>query len=89
MLEALGWVATALFVSSYFCKDPGTLRRVQAVAALVWIAYGLAIESGPVIASNVLVAAIAAYSSVGPEGSGGRGDAVARGRLEALDSARA
>jgi hypothetical protein len=63
MLEALGWVATALFVSSYFCKDPGTLRRVQAVAALVWIAYGLAIQSGPVIASNVLVAAIAAYSS--------------------------
>ena len=63
MLETLGWVATALFVSSYFCKDPGTLRRVQAVAALVWIAYGLAIQSGPVIASNVLVAAIAAYSS--------------------------
>jgi hypothetical protein len=63
MLEALGWVATALFVSSYFCKDPGTLRRVQAGAALVWIAYGLAIQSGPVIASNVLVAAIAAYSS--------------------------
>ena len=63
MLEALGWVATALFVSSYFCKDPGTLRRVQAGAALLWIAYGLAIQSGPVIASNVLVAAIAAYSS--------------------------
>ena len=63
MLEALGWVATALFVSSYFCKDQGTLRRVQAGAALMWIVYGLAIQSGPVIASNVLVAAIAAYSS--------------------------
>ena len=63
MLEMLGWVATAMFVGSYFCKDPGTLRRVQAGAALLWIAYGLAIQSGPVIASNVLVAAIAAYSS--------------------------
>lgn len=63
MLELLGWVATAMFVGSYFCKDAGTLRRVQAGAALLWIAYGLAIQSGPVIASNVLVAAIAAYSS--------------------------
>ena len=63
MLEMLGWVATAMFVGSYFCKDPGTLRRVQAGAALLWIAYGLAIQSGPVIASNILVAAIAAYSS--------------------------
>lgn len=63
MLEALGWVATGLFVSSYFCKTPGALRRVQATAALLWIAYGLAIRSAPVIASNVLVAAIAAWSS--------------------------
>jgi hypothetical protein len=63
VLEGLGWVATALFVASYFCKDQGTLRRVQAGAALLWIVYGLAIQSGPVIASNVLVAAIAAYSS--------------------------
>jgi hypothetical protein len=64
VLEALGWVATALFVSSYFCKDAGTLRRVQATAAILWIAYGLAIGSAPVIASNVLVAGIAAYSSL-------------------------
>lgn len=63
MLEALGWVATGLFVSSYFCKSPASLRRVQASAALLWIAYGLAIRSAPVIASNVLVAAIAAWSS--------------------------
>ncbi len=64
MLEALGWVATGLFASSYFCKDQSLLRRVQASAAVLWIAYGLAIGSAPVIASNVLVAAIAAYSSL-------------------------
>ncbi len=63
MLDALGWVATGLFVSSYFCKSPDLLRRVQALAALLWIGYGAAIGSGPVIASNVLVAAIAAWSS--------------------------
>ena len=64
MLEALGWIATVLFASSYFCKDQALLRRVQASAAMLWIAYGLAIRSAPVIASNVLVAAIAAYSSL-------------------------
>ncbi|HET9315619.1 MAG TPA: hypothetical protein VFQ51_08515 [Vicinamibacteria bacterium] len=64
MLEALGWLATGLFVSSYFCKDQALLRRVQATAAVLWIAYGFAIGSAPVIASNVLVAAIAAYSSL-------------------------
>lgn len=64
MLEALGWLATALFAGSYFCRDAALLRRVQASAAVLWIAYGLAIGSAPVIASNVLVAAIAAYSSL-------------------------
>ena len=63
MLETLGWVATGLFASSYLCKSPNVLRRVQASAAVLWIAYGLAIRSAPVIASNVLVAAIAAWSS--------------------------
>ena len=63
MLDALGWIATALFVSSYFCKSADLLRRVQAGAALLWIGYGVAIGSAPVVASNVLVASIAAYSS--------------------------
>jgi Bacterial inner membrane protein len=64
VLEALGWVATGLFASSYFCKSPSVMRRVQASAAALWIAYGIAIRSAPVIASNVLVAVIAAYSSL-------------------------
>ena len=63
MLDALGWIATGTFVSSYFCQSPDRMRRVQAGAALLWIGYGVAIGSGPVIASNVLVASIAAWSS--------------------------
>jgi hypothetical protein len=63
VLEALGWLATGLFAGSYLCRDQALLRRVQATAAVLWIAYGLAIRSAPVIASNVLVAAIAACSS--------------------------
>jgi hypothetical protein len=42
------------------------LRRVQAVAAVLWIAYGVAIAAKPVIAANMIVAAAA----LGSEGVG-------------------
>jgi hypothetical protein len=62
-LDWIGWVATALFVSSYFYKEPATLRRVQGIAALAWAAYGLMIHALPVIVANVIVAAVAAWTS--------------------------
>jgi hypothetical protein len=61
--DAVGWTATAVFAASYFCKEPATLRRTQALAALVWIAYGVALRATPVIAANVVVASLAAWSS--------------------------
>jgi hypothetical protein len=63
-MDAIGWVATAIFAASYFCKEPATLRRTQALAALVWIAYGVALQSAPVIVANVVVASLAAWSSL-------------------------
>ena len=63
-MDAIGWTATALFAASYFCKEPAALRRTQALAALVWIAYGVALESAPVIVANVVVASLAAWSSL-------------------------
>ena len=63
MLEWIGWVATAMFAGSYFCKQPATLRRLQALAALLWISYGLLIKAAPVVAANVAVAVSAIYSS--------------------------
>lgn len=60
----LGWVATGMSIGSYFCRNQLILRRVQAVAALVWISYGLAISSRPVIAANVVVANVAAWSTL-------------------------
>jgi hypothetical protein len=61
--EGIGWVATAVFASSYFCKKPATLRRLQAGAALLWIGYGVLIKAPPVIVANVVVGALAAFSS--------------------------
>jgi hypothetical protein len=65
----IGWAATALTVSSYFCRNPRTLRMVQATAALVWICYGVVLRSNPVIAANVLVTAVAVWTTVRGPGS--------------------
>jgi hypothetical protein len=61
-LEALGWLATAVFSASYLFRSGTALRRVQAVAALLWIAYGIAIASKPVVAANAIVASVALIS---------------------------
>jgi hypothetical protein len=63
MPELVGWVATLVFAISYFFRDPKSLRWTQALAALLWIAYGITIHSRPVIVANVIVASAAVYSS--------------------------
>jgi hypothetical protein len=63
MLEAIGWVATAVFSASYFFRQPSALRRIQAGAACLWIAYGVAIHARPVVIANVIVAVAALYST--------------------------
>jgi hypothetical protein len=63
MVDWVGWLATALVVGSYFFKRQVVLRRIQAVAALAWLTYGVLIHSGPVIVANVIVAAAALGSS--------------------------
>jgi hypothetical protein len=68
MTETLGWIATAVFVASYFFAKPAALRAVQMVGAMLWIVYGFLIGAIPVIAANVLVFSAAAWT-------------VARGRM--------
>jgi len=64
MVEALGWAATLVFVGSYFCAQPATLRRVQMLGAVMWVAYGVVIHAVPVIAANVLVLGAAAWTGL-------------------------
>jgi hypothetical protein len=40
-LNTSGWIATAVFSSAYFFKQPSLLRKIQAIAALLWMIYGL------------------------------------------------
>ncbi|MGQ0650200.1 MAG: YgjV family protein [Gemmatimonadaceae bacterium] len=63
MMGYLGWVATAVFVSSYFCAKPATMRRVQVVGAAIWMVYGGAIQAWPVVVANFLVLVAAAWTA--------------------------
>ena len=65
-LTIIGWLATAVFASSYFVRRSLTLRRIQAGAALLWVMYGIAIDAVPVVVANLIVAAAALYSSFPP-----------------------
>lgn len=62
-VDWIGWLATAVFITSYFSKQPATLRRIQALAAILWGLYGVLISALPVIVANVLVASVAVWSS--------------------------
>jgi hypothetical protein len=62
MLDGLGWVATALFASSYFCKTSRAMRRLQASAAVLWIGYGIWTNALPIVVANAIVATLAVYS---------------------------
>jgi hypothetical protein len=64
MLDWLGWVATAVFASSYFFKEQLVLRRIQAAAALLWVAYGAMIHALPVVVANLVVASVAVWSTL-------------------------
>jgi hypothetical protein len=63
-LNAIGWTATAVFSSSYFFKEAATLRRIQAAAAALWVLYGVAIHSAPVVVANLIVGIAAIYTSL-------------------------
>ena len=63
-VELLGWIATAVFVASYFAARPSLLRAIQMLGALLWVTYGLLIGASPVIVANLLVFSAAAWTAL-------------------------
>jgi hypothetical protein len=63
MSDWLGWTATAVFTSSYFFTRAGSLRRVQMIAAVMWVAYGVLVAAPPVVVANFLVLGAAAIAT--------------------------
>jgi hypothetical protein len=64
MTDILGWVATAVFVGSYFFKRPALLRAAQMFGAGLWIFYGALIGALPVVIANGLVLTAAAWTLI-------------------------
>src|SRR5690242_4817296 len=62
--DTIGWIATAVFVASYFFSRPAMLRGLQMLGAALWMTFGILIASRPVIVSNILVFAAAAWTLV-------------------------
>jgi hypothetical protein len=63
-LDWVGWTATAVFLYSYRCTNQRQLRRVQALAAGLWVIYGAMVSAIPLVVANVLVVIVALYSSL-------------------------
>jgi uncharacterized protein with PQ loop repeat len=66
MISSIGWLATALVTASYFFRNHKTLRIMQALGAVVWLTYGILINSKPVMVANIIVAVVALYSTFLP-----------------------
>ena len=64
MTDMLGWVATAVFVGSYFFTRPALLRAAQMLGATLWIVYGALIGAIPVVVANGLVFGAAAFTLI-------------------------
>jgi len=62
MLQLVGWIATAVFISSYFFTE-SRLRWAQGMGASLWVVYGLTIGSWPVVTANVLVLVAALWTT--------------------------
>lgn len=60
--DSVGWIATAVFVASYFFPKPAMLRGLQMLGAMLWMTFGVLIASKPVIAANILVFAAAGWT---------------------------
>jgi len=63
MLDAIGWIATAIFSVSYFVRQPAHMRLVQGLAAVCWIIYGVLLHALPIIGANAIVCSLAVYSA--------------------------
>jgi hypothetical protein len=68
----LGWLATGVFVGSYFFTRPAALRAAQMGGASLWIVYGVLIHAAPVVAANALVLAAAAWTTFSPARTAGK-----------------
>lgn len=53
MIETIGYIATAITGISLMMENLKMLRLINALGCLIWIIYGLTLDSMPIIITNV------------------------------------
>ena len=61
MIEALGYVATAVVVGSFAIQDVRRLRMANTIGSLLWIVYGFLKQDSPIIFVNISIALMHTY----------------------------
>lgn len=61
MIDALGWIATAVVVGSFGIQDVKKLRLVNMFGSMLWIAYGFLKQDNPVIFVNISIILMHTY----------------------------
>lgn len=61
MIDALGWIATAVVVGSFGIQDVRKLRIVNMVGSILWIAYGFLKQDNPIIFVNISIILMHTY----------------------------
>ncbi|MEI8141528.1 MAG: SemiSWEET family transporter [Chitinophagia bacterium] len=61
MIEALGWIATAVVVGSFAIQDVRKLRFINMIGSMLWIAYGFLKQDNPIIFVNISIILMHTY----------------------------
>jgi Flp pilus assembly protein protease CpaA len=61
MIDALGWIATAVVVGSFAIQDIRKLRIINMIGSILWIAYGFLKQDNPVIFVNICIILMHTY----------------------------
>ena len=54
-IEAIGWVAMAITIASFFFSEMKKLRTINFIGCLVWMLYGTLLVSAPIVLTNVAI----------------------------------
>jgi len=61
MIEALGYVATAVVVGSFAIQNVKWLRVANTMGSLLWIVYGFLKQDNPIIFVNISIILMHTY----------------------------
>jgi hypothetical protein len=61
MIDALGYIATAVVVGSFAIQEVKWLRVANTMGSLLWIVYGFLKQDNPIIFVNISIALMHTY----------------------------